>query len=816
MRLSQAVAFEAYFTPPQEGYRSVNLKLDYDDLGIVGSYLPTHKSLSVLEAIFASLREEIRERASTIIAPYGSGKSSLLLFLCVLLEAREQSIPALQVVQDHIRRLSPGMAKAIQDYLTDPRGYIVVVLSGDEGPLESAFCSGLRQALERRGFGDLWEKLLSAQEESAELSTYPEKPLSAVALYRHAAEQLVSLGYKGIVVAYDEFGKVLETQQVNPRPADLFFLQTFAERCSRSGAEQIHLLLSLHQGFSQYAHRLPVYLRNEWAKIEGRFRTFHFVEDSLQVYELIAQAVKRLHTPDTASLTPQINRAVKPYTSAARAIPAFAPFESDSDLRRILQGAYPLDPLALYVLPRLSARVAQNERTLFHFLLGQEAGCLCRVLLDRALASPLPFLRVADLFGYFVDLMMKDTGVGGTYRRYVEINAALERIGAEDEVAQAVIKTIGILSIINEPAKLPPTEQVLRLALGCFTEQEQKTLRSALDRLVSSKVLLHRRHSDEYRIWEGSDVDLVGLLRHKKAEYETHFDPVAFLVSKLPAPPILAHRYNEEFGLTRYFEGSFSSAEEIRRLLTWDQAFGDFCQIDGRVYYVIAESKAEIEEAIRLAQEAREHRQVLFAIPRAPLNLFEPLLELYCLEQLLADSDFVSQDPVLQRELAELADDCLTTVQRIVVRLYEPRYQETIWIYQGEEQKGITSQAKLRGLVSGICQEVFHTTPRFHNELINRRRPSSTIVNARKKLVRAILENTGAENLGLTGYGPEVSIFRALLHNTGLYQHLPSGRYGFVGSHQIKDERLSKTVATIEEYLYNSTDYPRSFAMLTG
>src|SRR5262249_54849315 len=240
---------------------------------------------------------------------------------------------------------------------------------------------------------------------------------------------------------------------------------------------------------------------------------------------------------------------------------------------------------------------------------------------------------------------------------------------------------------------------VLKLALGCFSKQEEATLRSTLEKLVRNKVLLYRRHSDEYRIWEGSDVDVVGLLRHKKAEYETHFDPVAFLASKLPAPPILAHRYNEEFGVTRYFEGGFSSIEEIRRLLAWDQTFGDVRQIDGRVYYVVAESKAEIEDAFRLIQELREHRQVLFAIPRAPLNVFEPLLELYCLEHLLADTDFVSQDPVLQRELAELADDCLTTVQRKIVRLYEPRYQETAWFYRGKEQKQVTSQAKLRLLI---------------------------------------------------------------------------------------------------------------------
>lgn len=812
MKSSDTASFETYFRPPKEGYRSINIKLDYGDPQIVGSYLPTQKSLGVLEAIFESFNEESRQRASVIIAPYGSGKSSLLLFLCALLEVHRRGKSSLGEVQVNRGGLTTGVARAIKHHLSGSRGYLPVVLLGDEGSLESAFCAGLKESLEQHGLSKGWKKIVSILENRKSKANSSISP-SAVDLFRRAARYLCDLGYKGIVIVYDEFGKVLESQQVNPRPADLFFLQTFAEVCSRSGKYQIHLILSMHQGFSQYAHRLPIYMRNEWTKIEGRFRTFHFVEDSIQVYELIAQAIKRLHTPRMKSLLSRVAQEVKPYVREAQATAAFSAFESAKELKRILQEVYPLNPVALFVLPRLSARVAQNERTLFHFLLGQEPGCLCPVLQERSGTTPLPFLQISDLFSYFADLMIRDTGVGGTYRRYIEINSALERVGAKDEFGQEVIKTIGILSIINEPDKLPPTEQVLRLALGAFNNREQLRLKSTLEHLVRNKVLLHRRHTGEYRIWEGSDVDLLGLLRHKKAEYEIHFDPVAFLSSKLPAPAILANRYNEEFGLIRYFEGTFSSVEKLRSL-RWEQTFEDFRQIDGRIYYLFAESKAEIEEAIHLTQEIHEYSQVLFAVPQTPLNLFEPLLELYCLEQLLGDSAFVSQDPVLQRELAELADDCFATVQQKVHRLCEPRYGETIWIYQGKIQQEITNQASLRRLVSSICREVFQSTPRFNNELINRRRPSAVIVNARKKLLRAILENTGTENLGLTGFGPDVSIFRAIIRNTGLYQSLQPANYRFVSSEQIKDENLKATLKAIEDYLHNSTHHPRSFSKL--
>src|SRR5215813_841373 len=228
MNSSHVASFETYFTPPQEGYRSVNLKLDYENLRVVESYLPTHKSVGVLDAIFASFQDGSRQRASTLIAPYGSGKSSLLLFLCVLLEGREQSRSALGVIQNRIRTLSPSLAQTIDRHLADGQGYLVVPLSGDEGPLDVTFKAGLQLALEQHDLGNEWDTLFSSKNEKSRRTATREDSLSAVDLYRRAAKRLVSLGYKGIIVVYDEFGKVLEAQQVNPRPADLFFLQTFA------------------------------------------------------------------------------------------------------------------------------------------------------------------------------------------------------------------------------------------------------------------------------------------------------------------------------------------------------------------------------------------------------------------------------------------------------------------------------------------------------------------------------------------------------------------------------------------------------------
>lgn len=812
---AKSVRLSDYFRPPRGTYRSANLLLDFGQPQVLQSYLPTRKSSAVLQTIFEGFDAGGLDRALSLIAPYGSGKSSLLLVLAALLAKPPAAQAALRGVLDRLGRLVPQTAAAIRRQVGGRRRCLVVLLSGYEGALPTMFAAGLEAACHRQQVPDLWRRLRARFPELARPAGGASSGGPVLSLYQVAAQEGIRAGFLGLMVLYDEFGKVFEVQQAEPQPQELLFIQNFAELCSRSGPAPLHLVVALHQGFAQYAHRLPVYLRNEWAKIEGRFRPIHFIEDSLQVYELIAQALGRLHSQKTRTLNARLRPLADQYAEEAGRVPGLAEIESKAERARLFREAYPLHPLSLYALPRLSARVAQNERTLFHFLLGHEPSCLYSLLQGHHLqGSLLPLIRVTDLFEYFAELMMKDTGVGGTYRRFIEIRTALDRLKPDEPLARDLIKTIGILSVIGEASKIPPTEDVLHYAFGAFSSRAKEELNSALMGLVERRILLYRRHNREYRIWEGSDVDTLSLIRQKKAELEKTLDTVQYLGVKVPPPPILAHRYNEDYAITRYFEGEFLTVPDLQRLASgWEQTLGDPRQADGTAYYILGSSPQEIQEALELTKGI-EAPQALFAIPRKPLGLGDPLLELYCLEQLLADPKFLGQDPVLQRELSELADDCLSMVRRRVGHLLDPRYGETVWVYQGKIQPGIDSQVRLRRLVSEICQTVFPATPRFNNELINRSQPSAVIVNARKKLVRAILEDSGHPNLGLTGFGPDVSMFRAVLLRLGLYQKMEAGRYRIVPSQVVRDPNVRETWKVIEEFFAVSAETPKSFRPL--
>jgi len=80
--------------------------------------------------------------------------------------------------------------------------------------------------------------------------------------------------------------------------------------------------------------------------------------------------------------------------------------------------------------------------------------------------------------------------------------------------------------------------------------------------------------------------------------------------------------------------------------------------------------------------------------------------------------------------------------------------------------------------------------------------------------MRAMLENLGIANLGLTGFGPDVPIFPANLLNTGIYQQIAEERYSFVGSDHVNDQNVKHVLRAIEEFFLDATETPRSFREL--
>ena len=90
---------------------------------------------------------------------------------------------------------------------------------------------------------------------------------------------------------------------------DIYFFQELAELASRSDRRLIVIGI-LHQAFEEYAHRLSREMRDEWAKIQGRFVDLAITVAPEEQIDLVSRAIENGRT---AALCPaNVRRTSRP------------------------------------------------------------------------------------------------------------------------------------------------------------------------------------------------------------------------------------------------------------------------------------------------------------------------------------------------------------------------------------------------------------------------------------------------------------------------------------------------------------------------
>jgi hypothetical protein len=87
--------------------------------------------------------------------------------------------------------------------------------------------------------------------------------------------------------------------------------------------------------------------------------------------------------------------------------------------------------------------------------------------------------------------------------------------------------------------------------------------------------------------------------------------------------------------------------------------------------------------------------------------------------------------------------------------------------------------AGLSPLASNLADELFEDTPQIINELLNRDKPSSTSIKARKELLHAMLSKEGVADLGFEGYPAEAGLYHSILKSVGIHREIDDGIYAF-------------------------------------
>ena len=703
-----------------EFLRSIDVVADVALPERLAHYAPTSKSLALLGAVLGE-----GEPATMAIAPYGSGKSLAAAVGAAFVANAPEHEGTLQGLRDRIEAAAPELGAALAERMASGPGRVLVLTGHVEDPAAALAAAG---GIRRR---DTLRETLAAIEARAR---------------KH--------GEGRIAILWDEFGRHLEALVVAGRSAELHAVQEIAEWASRAEEPRATFTVLLHQTLTNYASGLGQSGRAAWRKVEGRFSVLRFVEDSREMYELLGRVA------GDGRSAPANAAEVEAYLAVARRAIAAGWFEAFPDaeaLAPVLHASRRLAPAALHLLPLLSARLAQNERTVFGFLhgLGDEVAGL------------------GALYRHFGEAMRTDTGLGGTHRRWIETESALAR--AEDDVEREALRAACLLQlgVGGERRRLRRGALIEAVAGGGAMEDGAS---AAVDRLLERKLFLHRLRNDDVSIWHGVDLDVEGRLAEARPRLLATIDVPAALEAAMPAPFGRPLRHNAQKAIGRFFEGRYVDAAALAKAGTAHSAVASATR-DGRILYALAGSRDAIEALRDLARGDLAGRDdLVLVVPKDPLDIADVLAEVAALAEMRRDPELLGEDPLVGQEIDELAAVAHEQLGRMVERLTDPARGACAWWAAGEDL-GVDAGVPVGEALSRLADRRFPKTPRLRNEQLVRRTVSRVMVNARKRALIGILERDDTPSFGLAGAStPDASICRTLLEATGLHAQHPDGR----------------------------------------
>jgi hypothetical protein len=684
-----------------------------------------------------------------------------------VLENSESSRATLKVVTERLRGISASLASTIESRAgrRSLRGLVIAIQGAQpnlSGALAEAANASFRRARRGKGAG----RPFSIRPAGDALKTLQ----TVLETAQHAK-------FDSVLLVWDEFGRHLEDLLATGRASDLNQLQTIAEFASRSASVPLTVALLTHRGLGQYALAAPQAIRTEWVKVEGRFEAIQYVDDSKEMYRLVAETVEENRSIAPA---PDQKRWLAEFGHAIRSLGLFKDLSSTA-FKQLLESAFPLHPLALHVLPRIAARISQNERTVFSFLAAQNLGRQ---------------VGLAQIYDYFADSMRADTTAGGSHRQYLETETAIRRATSEEDVSALKSACLLGMGLVGERGHV--SRDLLAAALTM--DGSKQAPNEVIDRLIDNKLLLYRPHSNDVSVWHGADVDLRGVLEAAKERQRSGFRLLDFLRKELPAPTWRPVQFNDDFHIKRYFAGRYLTPVQFNELCqTPSKSDAGSDGADGSILFVLAENASDQERIRQLAKGARLGQAVVVAVPAREASVSEAGLEVACLEQMIRDPELIAKDPLVELELRHLLDDARSYLHRAIDQLVTPQAGGPTFWHQGHIAQP-SSSANLRLFLSDVIAQVFPNTPKINNDLINRRKVSAPVANARKKLEMAILERAGIPGLGIQGNFPDASIFRTVLLNTGLYRQSEDGSWRFAMPGEVADPGLRVVWTELQKF----------------
>ena len=820
---------------------SVNIAYDLHDDNKAAGFIPTMSSLDVIEDVLLSTAPNSTDRARILIGAYGRGKSHIILVLLSMLFKKDKTLYT--SLLEKMKAYNPDLYNYTEEYLESNRKLLPIVVSGSSSSLTQSFLFALQQALNNEGLNDImpdthftaslnaiesWKEeypdtynkfavelgepvedfILALKEYSVEayekfIELYPKLTAGStfnpflgfdvVELYEKVVDQLTDKGYEGVYIVYDEFSKYLESSIGNATISDIKLLQDFAEKCARSGKKQMHLMLICHKDIANYIdNQLPKEKVDGWRGVSGRFKHTNLHNNFAQMYEIISAVIKK----DTDFWNEFVTEHKELFEELENRYTSNGLLDGSSEegIKAAIYGSYPLHPVSTFILPRLSEKVAQNERTLFTFLSSEDKNTLSAFL--KSAEGVFPMLTPDYIYDYFEPLFRKEPYTSEIHKTYRLTANVLQKV-EEGSIHEKLIKTISLIYIVEQFEKLPPVYDVL---VDAFRDVvgDTKIISDALAELVTKECIVYLKRSNNYlKLKESSGVDLPKEIA-KKIESNRATLNVRDILNKSAFDSfIYPTRYNDEHEITRYFDFVFISSQEFWAVENWELKIEE-TMADGIVYAIIPEKTSDIKDIEKAIIEGKGNNdRIVFCLPKKYVDIEKIAFEYKAVLDL---KSVVVDDDLLSDEYDIYIEDLEEVIGSYIYSYARPENGGSDYYHDGKKQ-AIHRKAQMSSLLSDICEKIYPHSPIINNESINKNTLPTVAINSRAKLLTGLLNTSLESNLGLSGSGQDVSIMRSTLLQTGIIEDISVEPKINL---EPADENIRYVLRTIQEFFVNA------------
>lgn len=779
---------------------SVNICFDLRDEERLADFIPNVTTTEIIrEYLGGIIRGNADTHSRILYGSYGTGKSHLLTVFSAILGHINTDGKGFKNFSQLIEKYDKELAADIIKYVEEEKPYLVVPVYSDYTDFGKCITFSLKKELDRNGISvcfkgyfdealQLVEKWMIGKESSVRLeeeckkleinvkelkkglSTYNlsyESIFNSIyagmsygATFNSTAGSLIDnmnianvaiqSKYRGIVLIFDEFGRYVEDYGEELK---VKAIQDLAEYCDHSDYDN-YLILVSHKHLSMYSNVMRKSISDEWKKVEGRFKPTSINVKYDQCLSLVGHIIPK--TDYWKTFKERNEKALNDLYNQAWDFKGFMlpPKIEGEKQENPFENGFPLHPITLFALDRLSKKVAQNERTFFTYLAGDEDNALFAHLVKYDILE-FHFIGLDAIYDYF-EPNIKSYKTDESYSYYKKLQYALNKLVVDESGYKArVLKAIAVINIIADKDDLAADRNTLLSVIDGDSEK----VASAIDDLEKARIIKFMRQYGYYDFFDSSIFDLEGMIEDKLAGINDEM-VVSILNDKFADFAVYPYGYNEKYYVNRVFIPMFAKKEDLTK-----KSFHNILPkyYDGTVIFVLDNQADE-----------KDYQQIT-GIPKRALLLVNgnskvvdtEVKRYIALQYYYSKKEELAQDdPTVVNELKVYLDEQEAIVTDLIKKWRSLNDPGTFVILNGNVLN-ISTERELTEVLSDIMEDAFDKTLMVNNDLLNKNYLTGAIKQARKKALEGIMEKDNIyEDCGFLS--PEFNVLRATLSKNGI------------------------------------------------